>query len=53
MKTEQILKDEAKALSGGQGGEMSSQVKEPTPDPDAQAKTEKMLKDEKDALQGR
>ena len=50
-KTEQMLKEEGKALSGDQGGETPSEVKVPSPDAKAQAKTEKMLKDEKDALQ--
>ena len=53
MKTEQMLKDEAKALPGDQGDEMSSKVKAPAPDPEAQDKTEKMLEEEKGALQGR
>ncbi len=52
-KTEQMLKEEGKALSGDQGGEVSAKVKTPTPDAEAQAKTEKMLKEEKDALQGK
>ena len=52
-KTEEMLKEEAKALSGDQGGEMPSEVKTPTPDAEAQAKTEKILKDEKDLLQGK
>ena len=53
MKTEQMLKDEAQELSGGQGGVTPSEVKDPVPDAEAQAKTEKMLEEEKGALQGR
>lgn len=52
-KTEEMLKEEAKLLSGDQGGEVPSEVKTPTPGAEAQAKTEKMLKDEKDLLQGK
>ena len=52
-KTEAMLKDAEKGISGDQGGEVPSETPTPVPDSEKQKATEKMLKDAEGGIQGR